>query len=194
MKLFVDSIKINHFEKIPGFIRASSPRYFQNQFGEIEEYDFKSTKDLKNKCSHLAQFIKTVSIKNKIPYVLNQVHSDEIFLLKDEQKTPEQIATIKADAIITHLSEIPIGIFTADCLPILIYDPIHRIAAAIHAGRKGTCQNIVIKTIMAMNREYGCRPEDLVAGIGPGIGGCCYEIDKTVLSHLKKRYLSNLPL
>ena len=187
MKLSVDSIKINHFEKFSGFIHASSPRYFQNQFGEIEEYDFKSTNDLKNKCSHLTQFIKTVSIKNKIPYVLNQVHSDQIFILKDERKTPQQVATIKSDAIITHLSEIPIGIFTADCLPILIYDPRHRVAAAIHAGRKGTCQNIVNKTIISMNREYGCRPEDLVAGLGPGIGGCCYEIDETCLGTFENK-------
>ena len=49
MKLFVDSIKINHFENISGFIHASSPRYFQNQFGEIEQYDFSSMEDLKKK-------------------------------------------------------------------------------------------------------------------------------------------------
>ena len=66
MKLFVDSIKINDFEKFSGFIHASSPRYFQNQFGEIEEYDFKSTDDLKKKYSHITQFIKNVQIKNKI--------------------------------------------------------------------------------------------------------------------------------
>ena len=85
MKLFVDSIKINHFENNSGFIHASSPRYFHNQLGEIEQYDFASTEDLENKCSHMTQFIKTVSIKNKIPYVLNQVHSDQIFLLKDDE-------------------------------------------------------------------------------------------------------------
>ena len=135
----------------------------------------------------MTQFIKTFSIKNKIPYVLNQVHSDQIFLLKDETKTPEQIAKIKADAIITPLSDIPIGIFTADCLPILIYDPRHRVAAAIHAGRKGTCQNIVNKVIIAMNREYGCRSEDLVAGLGPGIRGCCYEIDETCLDTFENK-------
>ena len=101
--------------------------------------------------------------------------------MKDRQKTREQVSTIKADAIVTHLSDIPIGIFTADCLPILIYDPEHRVVAAIHAGRKGTCQNIVNKTIMAMNLEYGCRPNDLVAGLGPGIRGCCYEIDESCL-------------
>ena len=187
MKLFVDSIKINHFEKNSGFVHASSPRYFQNQFGEIEEYDFKSTDDLKKKCSHTTQFIKTVSIKNKTPYLLNQVHSDQIFLLKDERKTQQQVATIKADAIITHLSEVPIGIFTADCLPILIYDPRNGVAAAIHAGRKGTCQNIVKKTIISMNLEYGCRPRDLVAGLGPGIGGCCYEIDEICLGTFENK-------
>ena len=57
---------------------------------------------------------------------------------------------VKADAIITHLSKIPIGIFTADCIPILICDPRLQVAAAIHAGRKGTCQSIVNKTIMTM--------------------------------------------
>ena len=187
MKLLVDSIKINHFEKIFGFTHASSPRYFQNQFGEIEQYDFSSAEDFKEKCNHMTHFIKTVSIKNKIPYLLNQVHSDQIFLLKNEEKTPKQIAKIKADAIITHLPEIPIGIFTADCLPILIYDPINRVAAAIHAGRKGTCQNIVNKAIKVMRQEYGCRPEDLVAGLGPGIGGCCYEIDETCLGTFENK-------
>ena len=187
MELFVNSIKINHFENISGFIHASSPRYFQNKFGEIEQYDFFSTEDLKKKCNHMKHFVKTVSIKNKIPYVLNQVHSDQVFLLKDEQKTPEQVETIKADAIITHLPDIPIGVFTADCVPILIYDPRHRVAAAIHAGRKGTCQRIVNKVIMAMYQEYGCRPEDLVAGLGPGIGGCCYEIDETCLATFENK-------
>ena len=187
MKLYNDSIKINHFENISGFFHASSQRYFLNQSGEIEQYDFASTEDLKKKCNHMTQFIKTVSIKNKIPYLINQVHSDHIFLLKDKQKTPEQVLKIKADAIITHLSEIPIGIFTADCLPILIYDPRNRVAAAIHAGRKGTCQDIVNKTIISMNREYGCRPRDLVAGIGPGIGGCCYEIDETCLGTFENK-------
>ena len=187
MKLFVDTVKINRFDTISGFVHASSPRYFQNQSGEIEQYDFAAKGNLQKKCSHMTQFIKTVPIKNKFPYVLNQVHSDQIFLLKDKEKTPEQVAKIKADAIITHLSEIPIGIFTADCLPILIYDPGQHVAAAVHAGRKGTCQNIVNKTIRAMSKEYGCRPEALVAGIGPGIGGCCYEIDETCLGTFENK-------
>ena len=115
--------------------------------------------------------MKTVKIKNKIPYLLNQVHSDQIFCLKDVSKMQDQVSKINADALITHLNETPIGVFTADCIPVLLFDTRLHVVAAIHAGRKGTQKSIVNKTILAMKREYGCRPKDLVAGMGPGIGG-----------------------
>ncbi len=187
MKLSVDSVKINRFDKFSEFTHASSPRYFENQLGELEQYDFAVKDDLRKKNIHMVQFMKTVHAENKIPYLLNQEHSDRIFVLKDESQTHEQVAKVKADGIITHLTQTPIGIFTADCIPVLICDPRLQVAAAIHAGRKGTCQSIVNKTIMAMNSEYGCRPEDLVAGLGLGIGGCCYEIDENCLSSFENK-------
>ncbi len=187
MKLSVDSVKINRFDRFSEFTHASSSRYFENQSGEIEQYDFAAKENLRNKNFHVNQFMKTVQLENKIPFLLNQVHSDRVFILKDVIQGHEQVAKIKADAIITHLPETPIGIFTADCIPVLICDLRLHVAAAIHAGRKGTCQSIVNKTIMAMTGEYGCRPADLVAGLGPGIGGCCYEIDENCLNSFDKK-------
>lgn len=187
MKLSIDSVKINRFDKFSEFAHASSPRHFENHLGGLEQYDFAAKDDLQKKNIHLNQFMKTVQNENKIPYLLNQVHSDQVFVLKETSQTHEQVAKIKADAIITHLKETPIGIFTADCIPILICDPQLHVAAAIHAGRKGTCQSIVNKTIMAMVSEYGCRPESLVAGLGLGIGGCCYEIDENCLSSFENK-------
>ena len=75
--------------------------------------------------------------------------------------------------------------FTADCLPILIYDPRLRVNGAIHAGRKGTEQNIIYKVIREMARVYGSRPEELLAGFGPAIGGCCYEVGEDCIRPFK---------
>tara|TARA_Y100001960_G_scaffold322095_1_gene397973 strand:- start:188 stop:979 length:792 start_codon:yes stop_codon:yes gene_type:complete len=187
MKLSCDVVKINRFDKFLDFIHASSPRYFKNKKGELEQYNFTVKNDLEKKPSHIKEFMKTVAIKNKIPYLLNQVHSDQIFCLKDLSQTQNQVSKINADALITHLNETPIGVFTADCLPVLLCDTRLRVVAAIHAGRKGTQKSIVNKTIMAMKREYGCQPKDMVAGMGPGIGGCCYEVDQACLNLFEKK-------
>ena len=182
MKHSCDVVKINRFDNFLYFIHASSPRYFKNKKGELEQYDFAAKNDLEKKSNHIKRFMKTVEIKNKIPYLLDQVHSDKIFCLKDVSQTQAQVSKINADALITHLNETPIGVFTADCIPVLLCDTRLHVVAAIHAGRKGTQKSIVNKTIMAMKREYGCRPKDLVAGMGLGIGGCCYEVDQACLS------------
>jgi polyphenol oxidase len=187
VKLSVDVVKINRFDKFQNLIHASSPRYFQNPSDELEQYDFAGRDSSEKKMEHLIRFMETVEIENKLPFLINQVHSDEIFILKDESQTREQVSKINADAIMTHLSEIPIGIFTADCIPILLYDPKLHVAAAIHAGREGTLQGIVNKSIMVMKREYGCQPENLVASLGLGIGGCCYEIDENCLNSFENK-------
>ena len=182
MKLSFDVVKINRFDKFLHFIHASSPRYFENKKGELEQYNFTVESNLEKKSNHIKRFMNTPETKNKIPYFLNQVHSDQIFCLKDLSQTQDQVSQINADALITHLNKTPIGVFTADCIPILLYDTRLHVVAAIHAGRKGTQKGIVNKTIMAMKREYGCQPKDLVAGMGLGIGGCCYEVDPACLS------------
>jgi len=187
MKLSCDVVKINRFDKFFNFIHASSPRYFENKKGELKQYNFTVKNDLEQKSNHIKRFMKTVKIKNKIPYLLNQVHSDQIFCLKDVSKMQDQVSKINADALITHLNETPIGVFTADCIPILLFDTRLHVVAAIHAGRKGTQKSIVNKTILAMKWEYGCRPKDLVVGMGPGIGGCCYEVDQACLELFAKK-------
>ena len=187
MKLSCDALKINRFDKFVNFVHAISPRYFLNEEGKFEQYDFVIENNFKKKSKHIQRFMETVGAKNKTPYLLNQVHSDQIFFIKDIFQTQDEVSRINADALITNLNETPIGVFTADCVPILLYDSRLHVVAAIHAGRKGTQENIVSKTILAMNIEYGCQPKDLVAGMGPGIGGCCYEVDKNCLNLFEKK-------
>lgn len=84
------------------------------------------------------------------------------------------------DALITDLPHQCIGISTADCIPILLYDPIHKAVAAIHAGWRGTVADIVGHTVRAMQSHYGTQVHELRAVIGPGIGPEAFEVGNEV--------------
>lgn len=107
-------------------------------------------------------------IKN--PITTEQIHTDQI--LKINKWTNE----IKpADALITNQKNVSLVIKTADCQPILIFDPLTKTIAAIHNGWKGSCVNIIGKTIEKLKEEYQVNPADLLVGIGPSLGPCCAE-------------------
>lgn len=74
------------------------------------------------------------------------------------------------DALITNLEGEAIGVRTADCVPILLYDPVCRAVAAVHSGWRGTLQRISQKAMFAMKRHFGCEPSDIRAVMGPAIG------------------------
>jgi polyphenol oxidase len=86
----------------------------------------------------------------------------------------------EGDALITNRTGVAVSVRTADCYPILLADPTARAVAAVHAGWRGTAAGVVQATIVRMQREFGTRPEDLWAAIGPGIGACCYEVGEDV--------------
>lgn len=80
-----------------------------------------------------------------------------------------------ADALITNVPHLPLVVFSADCIIILLYDPKHRCIGAVHAGWRGTALGIVRTAVEEMARQFAAQPEDLLAAIGPGIGPCCFE-------------------
>jgi YfiH family protein len=84
------------------------------------------------------------------------------------------------DAVITSLKDVCVSIKTADCVPLLLYDPKQQVIAAIHAGWRGTMQMIVIRTIEKMMEEFATVPSDLFAGIGPSISPDVYEVGEEV--------------
>lgn len=86
----------------------------------------------------------------------------------------------ECDALITNEPGVGLAIFTADCTPILLYDPVTGAVGAAHAGWRGTAAAIAAKTAAAMTREFGSDPADLRAAIGPNIGFCCFETDADV--------------
>lgn len=84
------------------------------------------------------------------------------------------------DGLITNEPGVALTIFSADCTPILLHDPVQGAIGAVHAGWRGTAAGIALRCIEAMAREFGTRPEDVRAAIGPCIGPCCFETDRDV--------------
>jgi YfiH family protein len=118
--------------------------------------------------------------------VANQTHSDNIAILSNKESLGWQdieSAIENCDALITNQSGVMLTILTADCVPILLLDPIQKVVAAIHAGWRGTEQKILLKTVQKMQEQFDSNPEDIIAGIAPAIGRCCYEVDEEVAKH-----------
>ena len=113
---------------------------------------------------------------------LEQVHGDIIVNVKQSGLQGQ------ADGMMTNLPGIALGIYTADCLPVLIYDPVQRCIAAVHSGWKGTALQIAAKTVKALTAEYGSQPHGLRVWIGPGICGKCYEVGADVADHFAAEY------
>lgn len=89
------------------------------------------------------------------------------------------------DALITDVKDVCIGVSTADCIPILIYDYAHHAAAAVHAGWRGTVKRIACKAVKMMEVSFGSRPEDLTAVIGPGISIDAFEVGDEVYAEFE---------
>jgi len=86
----------------------------------------------------------------------------------------------ECDGLITNEPGVALAIFTADCTPILLHDPVTGAVGAVHAGWRGTASSIAGKAVAAMAREFGSNPADICAAIGPNIGVCCFETDTDV--------------
>lgn len=86
----------------------------------------------------------------------------------------------ECDALITNTPGTALAVFTADCTPILLCDPVTGAVGAAHAGWRGTAAGIAAKTVAAMEAAFGCRAENMIAAIGPNIGKCCFRTDRDV--------------
>ena len=116
-----------------------------------------------------------------LPYYVvqpHQVHGIEIREVTDPGTTREQLEGV--DALVTNVPGVAISVRTADCIPVLLYDPVRKAVAAVHAGWRGTVQHISSKVIDRMRELYGTDAADLRAVIGPGIGPDSFQVGQEV--------------
>ncbi len=107
-----------------------------------------------------------------------QVHGNRVVVFTGQPI--EDILNLEADALITRERGQALGVFTADCLPILLFDPIREAIGVVHAGWRGTSKGIIIQAVRKLRETFDCRPEEIRAVLGPCIGPCCYEVDGPV--------------
>jgi len=118
---------------------------------------------------------------------VKQVHGDAVLrvgeTLVSRQGFPHLILdeAYAYDALVTHLPDLAMVVSTADCLPLLIHDPVRGVVAAVHAGWRSTAKRIAARVLEAMAEAYGTEPRDCRVAIGPGIRRCCFEVDAPVM-------------
>lgn len=105
-----------------------------------------------------------------LPYPViqpHQTHSANVAVIDRPDYSREELEGV--DALVTNLKNVAIGVRTADCIPVLLYDPVSRCVGAAHSGWRGTINKIAAQTVLAMIKNYGAKPSDMRAVIGPGI-------------------------
>lgn len=115
---------------------------------------------------------------------LKQVHGDRILTLTGP--APKEAG--EGDALVTREAGILLGILTADCVPILLVDPVTRTVGAVHAGWRGALLGIAAAAVRHLVDRVGLRPQDLQTALGPAVGGCCYEVEERLFQRIRARW------
>ena len=132
----------------------------------------------------IQRFCNALHISSNQLVRMNQVHEGTVHLAA--AKDGGQVIA-KTDGLIDQQKDIFLGVITADCLPLLLYDPKANIVAAAHAGWRGLYAEI-IKEVISHMKEKGSNPTDILVGIGPSIRSCCYNVDEAFVNRFGEKF------
>jgi YfiH family protein len=122
--------------------------------------------------------------KNEDLVFMNQVHGNNVQIV--DENSPKLIDN--CDGIITKTKELPLMVMVADCIPILFFDEIQGVIAAVHAGRNSTFLKIAQITANKMMNELGCNADNIKVIMGPSIHSCCYEVSDELVNIVKTSF------
>ena len=125
---------------------------------------------------------KCLELKNPLVVRPYQTHTDNVKVVRKIEKLED------TDGIITNKKEIALITTSADCISLLLYDPVKKAIGSIHSGWKGTLKGIIVKAIEKMKNEYKSNPEDIICCICPSIRQCCFEVDEDVKDLFYNKY------
>lgn len=161
--MFVKNSK-NFYElssfKLPGLLHGFSTRDFGNM---SDKYASKTEVD-----SNIMNFARAVGFDSKNIAHLNLNHGTHVALITKSGLVPD------SDAAVTNIPGLGLWLVTADCAPLIFFDPKLKAIGIAHSGWRGTVGKIALKVLGSMVWHYNSRPEDILVGIGPTIGPCCY--------------------
>ncbi len=140
------------------------------------------------------KFCHAIGLSDNKIVTPQQVHGERIVYVTEEDHGrgawDYDDAIADCDALITDRPNVALFLCFADCVPILLVDPVNRAIGLSHAGWKGTAKKIGQKTLLQMQARFGTKPQDCLIGIAPSIGACCYEVDDHVVNEFRKEYAS----
>ena len=182
--------------KFPKFEAVKSIRHiFSTRLGGVSTGRYKTMNlsftngdERENVIENYSRLCKAAGIDINNLVLSCQTHTDNI---KSVTESDRGTGIFKesfndVDGLITDRPGVALVTQYADCTPLVFCDPVRRVAATSHAGWRGTVQEIGAATVKKMIDEFGCRAENIIAGIGPCIGKCCYEVDDPVINGFKK--------
>lgn len=158
--------------------------------------------ELENVRENYRRWCSAIGADDKNMVFSKQVHLDNVRVCTaaDAGKGLDRERDYEADGLITDVPGLALVIFSADCIPILLYDPVRKVVGGCHAGWRGTAQGIAGKTVRRMQEVYGCDPADIRCAIGAGISRCCFETHadvptamRAVLEADAEPFIDNLP-
>ncbi|MCX7884104.1 MAG: peptidoglycan editing factor PgeF [Caloramator sp.] len=168
---FLCSSKIEKINKVRHFF--STRINSDDEFNNFSLNAFNEDKKEKIKINY-EKILKSAEMNEKCFVYLKQIHGNNFYVVDD--KNYKDIIGKEGDALITSSKNIAVGVLTADCVPVLLCDYENNVIAAVHAGWRGTYQNITSIVIDYMIKEMGCCEKTIIAAIGPSIGPCCFEV------------------
>lgn len=166
----------------------SAPHCFTTRFGGVSEGIFSSMniavkegEDPENVAKNLSILGDALGFSLSDLVLTRQIHSDIVrTVTRADRAGWDHHSYPECDALVTNDPGVALVVYTADCTPILFYDPVTGAVGAAHAGWRGTAADIAGKTVAAMVEAFGCEAKNLRCAIGPNIGYCCFETDADV--------------
>jgi polyphenol oxidase len=145
-----------------------------------------------NRLEEMIQFRRALGLSDDISIVRgDQRHTNNVEIATDavvsSARETGQLVFPTTDAIVTAEPNVMIAILTADCAPLMLVDPKRKVIGVTHAGWRGSFDRIAERTVLRMS-ELGAVPEDIVAWVGPMIGGCCYEVSEELAGQFQDEF------
>lgn len=131
--------------------------------------------------------LRALGLPHSIVHTVRQVHGNQVCVV-DRDALAHGLTNVRADALVTDLPQVPLGVLVADCLPIVLYSLRPRALGVIHAGRMGTLARVVPAALDAMRMQFAVAPEQVYAVMGPSIGPCCYRLDTRAVAPFQERF------
>ncbi|MBO4891022.1 MAG: peptidoglycan editing factor PgeF [Prevotella sp.] len=184
--------ELRYYDFGEGVVAFSSTRrggYSKGNYGEfnINRYCGDEPQAIRQNHEALCQLLGISDQQVVMPHQVHLtkvVQIDEAFLTLSTDERQQRLEGV--DALMTNVGRVCIGVSTADCIPVLLYDPEHQAICAIHAGWRGTVQRIVQVAIDQMIKAYGTLPQNMMAQIGPGISLDSFEVGDEVYEAFEK--------